>query len=61
MSVSGVFPGTFSDHFWLHFGVILGSFLAFFGGPFSNAFLEGHQNEIFQFSFGFGVPGGGVF
>ena len=36
-------------------------FLSFFEGLFSNAFPEGRQNEIFQFSFGFGVPGGGVF
>ena len=38
-----------------------GLFLAIFGGLFSHAFPEGRQNEIFQFSFGFGVPGGGVF
>ena len=37
------------------------SFLSFVEGLFSNAFPEGRQNEIFQFSFGFEVPGGGVF
>ena len=38
-----------------------GLFLSFFEGLFSNAFPEGRQNEIFQFSFGFEVPVGGVF
>ena len=36
-------------------------FLSFFEGFFSSAFPEGRQNDFFQFSFGFEVPGGGVF